>query len=93
MKTPNSKLILGALTIGVVIYASLSYYEVQKIKEIQSARPEDQIQTPGATVMFCVNNKAAVCGGLIVILLALASYSGKSSPAPSGPFPEPPAEI
>jgi hypothetical protein len=94
MKVPNSKLILGAVTVGMIVYFGLVAYEKAKIKEIQAAGPEDQIVPPGPAVMFCVNNKMMLAVGIVAILLGLASYgpSNRGSVAVAPPS-EPPAEI
>ena len=87
-------MILGALVIGVVIYGGLSVYEKNKIKEIQSAGPEDTVVPPSKAVLFCVNNKLALSVGIVAILLGLASYgpsrAGSSRPSPTE---EPVAEL
>ncbi len=97
MKSPKPSLILGAVLVGLGAYAGLSFYERRKIEEIKAAGPQDQIVPPGKATLFLVNNKIWVGLGLSVVLLALASYSSKSSSsprvAPASVPVEPPAEI
>ena len=88
------KSILGAVLCGLVVYGLLSLYESNKIAEIQSAGPEDEISPPSAPVLFCVNHKVAVSFGLACLILGLASYGGKKkAPASRGPPDVPPARI
>ena len=96
MKTPNSKLILGAVVVGIITYGSLVFYEKNKIAEIQAAGPEDKIVPPSKAVLFCVNHKLGLSIGIVAVLLTLASYGsskGSSVVSASSPPEEPPAAM
>lgn len=94
MANVDFKSILGALLCGIVLFGILSFYESNKIAEIQAAGPEDEIVPPSAAVLFCVNHKLAVSFGLACLILGLASYgSGSRNSTKAQPPSVPPARI
>jgi len=95
MKSPDFKSILGAVLVGIIMFGGFSVYESQKIQEIQSAAPDEEIKPPPQILLWCVNHKIIVAFGFSCILLGLASYgSPKQMEAPM-PIqqPIPPARI
>lgn len=87
--------ILGALICGIILFGLLSFYEQNKIAEIQAAGPEDEIVPPSAAVLFCVNHKMAMSFALACLILGLASYGAGSRATKSKREPPavPPARI